>query len=140
MKNISGLLRGITSNHSGDFYYLNCFHSYTTERKLRKHTENLDFCYQKMSDEDNKNSKYILGKKSLKVPFVIYTDLECLLQKTNTCQNNPEKSYTEKKATHKSSGYYLLTCCSFDKSKNEQKYYRGKDCMKLFCEDLKEMK
>ena len=31
VKSISGLLRGITSNHNGDFY----FHSYTTENKLR---------------------------------------------------------------------------------------------------------
>ena len=37
VKNISGLLRGITSNHDGDFYCLNCFHSYTTEKKLKKH-------------------------------------------------------------------------------------------------------
>ena len=141
VKSISGLLRGITSNHNGDFYCLNCFHSYTTERKLRKHKricENLDFCYLKMPDEDNKILKYILGKRSLKVPFVICADLECLLQKINTCQNKPEKSYTEKKATHNPSGYSLVTCCSFDKSKNEQKYYRGKYCIKLFCEDLKD--
>ena len=32
IKNISGLLRGITSNHNGDFYCLNCFHSYTSKR------------------------------------------------------------------------------------------------------------
>ena len=37
VKSLSGLLRGITSNHNGDFYCLNYFHSYTTERKLRKH-------------------------------------------------------------------------------------------------------
>ena len=36
IKNISGLLRGITSNHNGDFYYLNCLHSYRTKRKTRK--------------------------------------------------------------------------------------------------------
>ena len=36
IKNISGLLRGITSNHNGDFYCLNCFHSYRTEGKLKK--------------------------------------------------------------------------------------------------------
>ena len=91
-----------------------------------------------MSDEDNKILKYIPGEKSLRVPFIIYADLECLLQKINTCQNNPDKSYTEKKAIHRPSGYSLVTCCSFDKSKNEQKYYRGKDCMKMFCKDLKE--
>ena len=78
-----------------------------------------------MPDEDNKILKYFLGEKSLRVPFIIYADLESLLQKTNTCQNNPEKSYTEKKAKHKPSGYSLVTCCSFDKSKNEWKYYRG---------------
>ena len=33
VKSISGLLRGITSNHNGDFYSLNCFHLYTTEKK-----------------------------------------------------------------------------------------------------------
>ena len=31
VKSISGLLRGITSNHNGDFICLNCFHSYTTK-------------------------------------------------------------------------------------------------------------
>ena len=37
VKSISGLLRGITSNHNGDFYCLNCFHSYTTKKRLKKH-------------------------------------------------------------------------------------------------------
>ena len=91
-----------------------------------------------MPDENNKILKYIQGEKLLKVPFIIYADLECLLQKINTCQNNPDKSYTEKKATHRPSGYSLVTCCSFDKSKNERKYYRGEDCMKIFCKDLKD--
>ena len=139
-KRISGLLRGVTSNHNGYFYCLNCLHSYTTERKLRKHErvcKNNDFCDLKMPDEDNKILKYIPGEKSLRVPFIIYGDLECLLRKMNTCQNTPKKSYTEKKAMHRPSGYFLVTCCSFDKSKNECKYYRGEDCMKMFCKDLK---
>ena len=133
VKSISRLLRGITSNHNGDFYCLNCLHSYTTEKKLKKHEricKDHDFCDIKMPDEDNKILKYIFGEKSLKVPFIIYADLECLLQKINTCSNNPDKSYTEKKATHRPSGYALVTYCSFDRSKNECKYYRGEDCMK----------
>ena len=56
----------------------------------------------------------------------------------NICPNNPDKSCTEKKATHRPSGYSLVTCCSFDKSKTEYKYYRGEDCMKMFCKDLKD--
>ena len=88
--------------------------------------------------DDDKILEYVPRKKSLKVPFIIYADLKCLLKTISMCQNNPEKSYTEKKAVHKSSGYFLITCCSFDKSGNERKYYRGKDCMKMFCNDLKE--
>ena len=85
------------------------------------------FCHLTMPDEDNKILKYVSGEKSLKVQFIIYADLECLLQKINICRNNPEKSYTEKKAVRRPSGYSLVTCCSFDKSKNERKYYRGED-------------
>ena len=39
---------------------------------------------------------------------------------------------------HKPSGYSLVTCCSFDKSKNERKYYRGEDCMKIYFKDSKD--
>ena len=34
VKSISGLLRGVTLNHIGDYYCLNCFLSYTTEKNL----------------------------------------------------------------------------------------------------------
>ena len=51
-----------------------------------------------MSEEDTKILKYNPGEKSLKVPFITYVDLECLLKKISACQNNPEESYTEKKS------------------------------------------
>ena len=95
VKSISELLRGITSNHNGDLCCLNCFHSYTIKNKLRKHEricEGYDFYYVKMPDEDNNILEYVPGENSLTVPFIIYADLECLLKKINTCQNNPEKS------------------------------------------------
>ena len=58
-----------------------------------------------MPDEDNKILKYNPAEKSLKVPFIIYADLECLLEKINKYQNNPEKSYTKTNTKHKNSGY-----------------------------------
>ena len=69
--------------------------------------------------------KYNHGQNSLKAPFMIYVDLECLLEKTHSCQNNPKKSYVEKKAKHTPSGYSWFTFCSFDVSKNKFGYYRG---------------
>ena len=134
-KSISGLLRGITSNHNGDFYCLNCFHLYTTKRRLKKHEricEDYGFCYLNMPNEDNKILKYNHGEKSLQIPFVMYAYLECLVEKIDTCQNNNDKSYTEKKAKPTPVGYSLVTCCSFDESKHEVSYYRGKDCIEMF--------
>ena len=36
-KILSALFIGITGNNNGDFCCLNCFQSYTTENKLKKH-------------------------------------------------------------------------------------------------------
>ena len=91
-----------------------------------------------MPTENNNIIKYNHGEKSIKLPFVIYTDLECLLEKMSTCMNNPNESSTTKINKHTPSGYSIFTSCSFDKSRNKLNYYRGKDCMKKFCEDLKE--
>ena len=46
-KKLSSLLRGITSKHQRDFYCLNCFHSFATEKRFELHKrvrENKDFC------------------------------------------------------------------------------------------------
>ena len=100
VKSLSALLRGITSDHVGDFYCLICFHSYRTEKYLKKHEKvcnDNDYCYVEMPNEDNKILKYNHGEKSLKASVIFYADLACLLEKMRSCQNNPEKSYTEKK-------------------------------------------
>ena len=141
VKNLSGLLRGITSNDNADFYDLNCFCSYSTKNKLEKHKkicENHDYCHVEMPTKDNNIVKYNRREKSIKIPFTIYTDLECLLEKIDTCENDPNKSYPTKINKHIPSGYSIFTHCSFDESKNKSNYYRGDDCMEKFCKDLKE--
>ena len=57
VKKLSALLRGITSKHHGDFYCLNCFHSFATENKLQSHKracENNDFSSIIMPSENTK--------------------------------------------------------------------------------------
>ena len=141
VKSLSALLRGISGNNNGYFYCLNCFRSYTTENKLKKHKnmcENHHYCYVEMSKEHNKTLKYNHGERSIRAPFAIYADLECLLEKMSTFHNDPEKSSTTKVNKHTPSGYSLFTHCSFDTTKNKLDYYRGKNCMEKFCKDLKE--
>ena len=103
VKSLSRLFRGITPNNNGDYYCLNCFRLYRTNNVLRKH-ERLcsknDYCHVKMPKEDNKILKYNHGEKPLKAPFISIADLECILPKTSSCQNNLEESDTEIKAMH----------------------------------------
>ena len=82
--NLSALLQGNLSNHLGDFYCLNCFNSHTTKNKLEEHEEicnNHNSCNIEMPKWVEKTLKYNPGEKSLKAPFTIYLDLECLLKK-----------------------------------------------------------
>ena len=140
-KSLCALLRGISSSNNGDFYCLNYFHSYRTLNKLKKHERvcnNHDYCHVDMPKEHEK-IKYLPGEKSLKIPFIIYANLECLLKKVRPCQSNPENSDTEKNVKHKPSGYAWCSICSFNETKNRRYFYRGKDCIKKFCKDLKEL-
>ena len=114
VKSLSGLLTGITSNHKEDFYCLNCFHSYRTKNKLEAHKkicENRNYCRVEMPTKDNNTIKYNHGEKSIKLPFVVYADLQCLLEKMSTCYNNPEESSTTKINKHTPSGYSIFTHC-----------------------------
>ena len=57
VKHLSVLLRRITSKYHGNFYFLNCFHSFTTEKKRESHKkvyENKDSFNVIMPSEDTK--------------------------------------------------------------------------------------
>ena len=142
VRSLSILFRRISSSNNGDFYCLNCFHSYRTLNKLKKHERvcnNHDYCRVDMPGEGKNILKYSPRDKSLKPLLIIYADLECLLKKEQSCQNNPKNSYTERKAKHKPSGYSLSLICSFDETKKRRKFYRRRDCIPHFCRDLKEL-
>ena len=126
VKSLPALFRGITSSNNGDFYCLNCFHSYRTHNKLKKHERvcnNHDYCRVDMPGEGKNILKYSPRDKSLKPLLIIYADLECLLKKEQSCQNNPKNSYTERKAKHKPSGYSMSLNCSFDETKNRCRFF-----------------
>ena len=51
VKSLSPLFKGIASNHVGNFYCLNCFHSFRIENKFKTHKnecKNHDYCYVEM--------------------------------------------------------------------------------------------
>ena len=94
IRRLSALFRGITSKDDGDSYCLNCFHSYPSKESLEKHMKvckNNDYCYIEMPKK-NEKIEYNSGVKSMRDPYVIYADIESMLMKMDTCENDPNKS------------------------------------------------
>ena len=73
-----------------------------------------------MHTKNNNKLKYSHGESLIKAPFVIYADLECLLIKQQSRQNNLNESYTERKAMHGHCGYALSLISSFDSRENKR--------------------
>ena len=91
-----------------------------------------------MSSEDNKMLEFNQYQKSDKAPSIVYADLEFIIEKTDGCKNNPENSSTTKIREYIPSGFSMSVISSFRSIENKHNVYRGKDCMKNFCEFLRE--
>ena len=91
-----------------------------------------------MLSEDTKILEFNQYRKSDNAPFIISADLECILEKIDGCKNNAENSSTTKVSEYFPSGFSIFTISSFRSIENKHHVYRGKDCMKKFCEFLRE--
>ena len=91
-----------------------------------------------MPSKDTKILEFNQNQKSDKSPFVIYADLECLIGKIDRCKNNPKKSFKTKASEHIPSRLSMSTKSSYRSIGNKHDVYRIKDCMKRFCESLRE--
>ena len=60
------------------------------------------------------------------------------IRKNQSCQNNPEKSFIERTATHVPSGYSLDLVTSCNSKKSKHSYYRGTHCTEKLCNNLKD--
>ena len=73
------------------------------------------------------------------MPFFIWADLECIVQKIDDgCENNSKNSSTTKVRGQVPSGFSMSTISSFRSIENNHDLYRGNDCMKTFCKSLRE--
>ena len=62
-----------------------------------------------MPSEDTKILDFNKYQKSDKAPFIIYADLECLIEKIDGCKHNNENLSTTKVGVHISSGFSILS-------------------------------
>ena len=72
---------------------MNCLHSFGTRNTLESHKracENKDLWNVIMPSEDTEMLEFNEYHKSDKALFIIYADLECLIENIDGCKNNPE--------------------------------------------------
>ena len=100
--------------------------------------ENKDLCNIIIPLEDTKILEFNQNQKSDKTPFIFYANLECLIGKIYRCKNNLESVSTTKLIEHVPSGFSMSTILSLKRIENNHNVYRVKDCMKKFCESLRE--
>ena len=95
---------------------MNCLHSFRTKNKLESHKrlcENEDFYNVIMPSENTKILQFNQYQKSDEAPFIIYADLEFLIEKIDGSKNSPENSLTTKLSEHIPLGFSLSTISSF---------------------------
>ena len=103
----------------------------------KKVCESKDLCNAGMPSKNTKILEFNQYQKSDKVPFIIYPDLECLIENIDGSKNNPGNSSTTKVSEYISSSFSKSTISSFKSIENKHAY-RGKDCIKKFCKYLRE--
>ena len=89
---------------------------------------------------DTKISEFTQYQKSDKAPFIIYVDLECLIEKIDRYKNNPDNPSTTKLVDQITASFLAFTLSLFKSIENKHDVYRGQVCMKKFCESLTHLK
>ena len=101
--------------------------------KLEPHKrvwKNKDSCHVIMPSEDTKMWEFSQYQKSDKAPFIIYPGLECIIEKIDGCNKNPQNSSKTKLSKHITSAFSMSTIPSFRSTENKHDLYWNKDCMK----------
>ena len=131
----------MTSKNNSGYNCLNCLHFRRTKNKLQSHKkvfENKDSWNVILHSEDTKILEFNQYQKFDKASLTIYADHERIIEKIDGCKNNPESSSTTKVSKHIPSGFSMSALSSFRSIENKHDACRGKDCMKRFCEFLRE--
>ena len=142
VKNISRLLSSQASNHDGKHYFcLRCLNPFWCQEALDKHKE---YCneYEAVKIELPKKGTMLEFKnyqRLEKVPFLVYADFESFIKPLDTCDLNPEGSYTKQYQKHEPSSFcYYIKCFNDEVYEPKLVTYMGEDTAQKFVEMLEE--
>ena len=141
-KNLSRLLSSQVSTHNGEYHFcLRCLNPFWCQESLNKHQE---YCsnYEAVKIELPKEGTMLKFKnycRSEKVPFIIVADFESYNKPMQSCEPNPESSYTKQYQKHEPSSFcYYIKCFDDEIYKPKLVSYTGEDAAQKFVEMLEE--
>lgn len=139
IKNLSRLISKQTSTNNHKIYVCHrCINWFFSESKLNSHKIdclNINTCRVNLPPKHENILKFKNFHHKEKVPFVVYADFECILEKEYSSLESNTKIIHKHIAF--SVGYYFK--CSYDDSLSYFKTYRGKDCEQWFVTELKQI-
>ncbi|KFM71739.1 hypothetical protein X975_17934, partial [Stegodyphus mimosarum] len=141
IRNLSRLVSGQLSKNKGrKFICRRCLLFFRNENALARHEE---LCSLKKPCKvvmPSKNEKWLTFKNikhSLHIPFVIYADFECIVQKVDTCQPNQSTSFTNVIQKHIAVSFSYYVACNDNRFQKPPVINRGLDAPKKFLDCLR---
>ena len=92
-----------------------------------------NFCYVKMPEEGESILRYQQGSKSMRMPFVIYADTECILRPVQSVEHRSDKPLTRNVAELVGCGAATLIKFAHGDFERTFKQHRGEDSITVFC-------
>ena len=75
--------------------------------------------------------------RSEKVPFIVYADFESYIKPLQSCDPNPESSYTKQYQKHEPFRFcYYIKCCDYEVYEPKLVSYTGEDAAQKFVDML----
>ncbi|KAK5644551.1 hypothetical protein RI129_005851 [Pyrocoelia pectoralis] len=139
IKNMSALFSSqLSKNRHKKCICNRCLNHFSSNACLEKHLihcNQINKCSVKLPDETNKFLEFKHFAYQEKVPFVVYADLESILEKC--ADNQVTNTQLCEKHIPFSVAYYLK--CSYDDSLSKFRLYRGNDCIQWFVKELQDI-
>ena len=143
VKRVSALLYDQSKHRDTKHYCMLCLTGFSREDLLENHKKYCNGLKGKptridMPKEEEKIVSFQNYNKQMKVPYVIYADLEALIKKISLCElegGNKGKSYIIKKEYHEASGF-SYTVVRSDGEVSGLKVYRGENAVGKFLSEI----
>ena len=78
------------------------------------------------------------GQNQFKVPFVMYANFESILEPIESPNPDPNQPYSQNVNQHVSTGWCVYSKSAYGEVEDPLKLYRGKDCLKKFCNYIRQ--